>query len=178
MTFKKIAIAGASGYLGRKILDHLLTIPTVSRVTVLTHSPLADFPSSPILTFISIPSYRAVAALTLALQGHELLISALSRLSADETDEFLIAAAIAAGVRRYMPSEYTVDCMHPHAIAVSGSTVIAGKIASAQRVQHSAEKGQIEYTTLVTGESQLLDMSIPLVAMPQKLLGYSTPENT
>lgn len=119
MTFKKIAIAGASGYLGRKILDHLLTIPTVSQVTVLTHSPLADFPSSPILTVISIPSYRAVAALTLALQGHELLISALSRLSADETDEFLIAAAIAAGVRRYMPSEYTVDCrlrFHGHSM--------------------------------------------------------------
>src|SRR5882757_2345181 len=103
MTFQKIAIAGASGYLGRKILDRLLTIPTVSRVTVLTHSPLADFPSSPILTVISIPSYREVAALTLDLQGHELLISALSRLSADETDEFLIAAVIAAGVRRYMP---------------------------------------------------------------------------
>jgi hypothetical protein len=114
----------------------------------------------------------------LALQGHELLISALSRLGADETDEFLVAAVIAAGVRRYMPSEYTVDCMHPHAIAVSGSTVMAGKIASAQRVQHSAEKGEIEYTTLVTGESQLLDVPNPLVAMSQKVLGYSTPGNT
>jgi uncharacterized protein YbjT (DUF2867 family) len=98
MTSKKIAIAGASGYLGSRILDHLLTIPTISQLTVLTHSPLADFPSSPILTVISIPSYRAVASLTQALQGHDLLISALSRLGANEADEFLISAAIAAGV--------------------------------------------------------------------------------
>jgi hypothetical protein len=50
-----------------------------------------------------------------------------------------------------MPSEYTIDCMHPHAIAVAGHSVIAGKIASAKRMQFHAEKGEIEYTTLVTG---------------------------
>jgi uncharacterized protein YbjT (DUF2867 family) len=151
MTFQKIAIAGASGYLGRKILDHLLTIPTISQLTVLTHSKSVDFPPSPILHVVTIPSYQDVAALTVAFQGHDLLISALSRLGADEADEFLVSAAIAAGVRRYMPSEYTVDCLHPHAIAIAGSTVLEGKIASAQRVQLLGEKGEIEYTTLVTG---------------------------
>lgn len=151
MPFENIAIAGASGCLGRRILDHLLTIPTVSRLTVLTHSPSSNFPSSPLLTVVSISSYQDDVALTVALQGHDLLISALSRLAADEADKFLVSAAIAAGVRRYMPSEYTIDCLHPHAIAIAGSTVIQGKIASAHRLQHFAERGDIEYTTLVTG---------------------------
>jgi uncharacterized protein YbjT (DUF2867 family) len=151
MAFRRIAIAGASGYLGCRIRDHLLTIPTISQLTVLTHSKSVSFPTPPILTVVTIPSYQDVAALIVALQGHDLLISALSRLGADEADEFLLSAAIAAGVRRYMPSEYTVDCLHPHAIAVAGSTVLEGKIAGAQRVQLLAEKGEIEYTTLVTG---------------------------
>jgi hypothetical protein len=65
--------------------------------------------------------------------------------------------------------------MHTYAIAIGGSTVIAGKVASAQRVQHSAEKGEIEYTSLVTGESQSLEVSIPIVAISQKLLGNYSP---
>lgn len=148
---KKIAIAGGTGYLGRKILNHLLTISSVSQLTVLTHSPSADFPYSPVLTVVSIPSYQDTAALTTALQGHDLLISALPLLAAAETDEHLVSAAVAAGVRRYMPSEYTIDCMHPNAIAVAGDSVIAGKVASAKRVELLAEKGKIEFTTLVTG---------------------------
>ncbi|KAE9372192.1 hypothetical protein N431DRAFT_558082 [Stipitochalara longipes BDJ] len=151
MVFKKVALAGASGYLGRRILDHLLTIPTLSQLTILTHSSSVEFPSSPILTIVSVPSYQDVATLTVALQGHDLLISTLSRVGANDADEPLVLAAIAAGVRRYMPSEYTVDVMHPHAIAIAGSTVLAGKIASAQRLQKLAENGDIEYTTLVTG---------------------------
>ena len=104
MAFKKVALAGASGYLGRKVLDHLLTIPTLSQITVLTHSTSPDFPPSPILTVVSVPSYQDVAALTAALEGHDLLVSTLSSLAANEADEFLSSAVVAARVRRYMPS--------------------------------------------------------------------------
>lgn len=90
MPFQKIAIAGAAGFLGSSILKHLLRIPSVSQITVLTHSTSSTFPSSPILTFVSLPSYNDVAALTAALRGHDLLISALSRLGSDGADEFLV----------------------------------------------------------------------------------------
>jgi len=104
MAFKKVALAGASGYLGRGVLDHLLIIPTRSQITVLTHSSSAVFPSSPILNVVTIPSYQDVAALTMALEGHDLLVSLLSSQAQKEADESLISAAIAAGVRRYMPA--------------------------------------------------------------------------
>jgi uncharacterized protein YbjT (DUF2867 family) len=151
MPFQKIAIAGAAGFLGNSILKHLLTIPSVSQITILSRSTSSTFLSSPILTVVSLPSYNDIAALTAALQSHDLLISALSRIGSDAADASLVSAAIAAGVKRYMPSEYTVDCMHPHSIAVAGSTVLAGKVASAKHIQQLAEKGEIEYTTFVTG---------------------------
>jgi hypothetical protein len=50
-----------------------------------------------------------------------------------------------------MPSEYMLDVMHPHAIAVAGSTVLAGRIRNAQAIQKLAEAGEIEYTTFVPG---------------------------
>ena len=71
--------------------------------------------------------------------------------AAIKADEFLVSAAIAAGVKRYLPAEYTVDFMHPNAIAIAGHTVFAGKIANAKRVQQLADEGKIEYTTFVTG---------------------------
>jgi uncharacterized protein YbjT (DUF2867 family) len=80
MPFQKIAIADATGYLGRRILNHLLTISTVSQLTVLIHSTSEGLPSSPILDVVFIPSYQDTAALAIALQGHDLLISTLSRL--------------------------------------------------------------------------------------------------
>jgi len=67
MPLQKIAIAGAAGLLGSSILS-LLTIPSVFQITVLTHSTSSTFPSSPILTVVSIPSYNDVAALTAALR--------------------------------------------------------------------------------------------------------------
>jgi len=151
MPFQKIAIAGAAGYLGTCILKHLLTVSTISQITVLTHSSSSSFPSSPILNVVSLPSYDDIDALTAVLRGHDLLISALSRIGSEEVDQSLVSAAIAAGVRRYMPSEYTIDCLHPHSVAVAGSTVLAGKVASARHIQQQAEKGVIEYTTFVTG---------------------------
>ncbi len=104
MAFNKVVLAGGSGYLGRIVLDHLLTIPTISQLTVLTRSRYVDFPSSPIVNVVSIPSYQDVAALTLALEGHDLLISTLSGVATEGADEALVSAAIKAGVRRYMPS--------------------------------------------------------------------------
>jgi len=41
--------------------------------------------------------------------------------------------------------------MHPQAIAIAGTTVLAGKIAGAERLRRLAEAGHSEYTTLVTG---------------------------
>jgi uncharacterized protein YbjT (DUF2867 family) len=152
MTFQRVAVAGGTGYVGRKIVNHLLTIPTITKITILTRSaPESTFPTSPLLSVVQIPSYEDAEALVSALKGHDILVSALGGVSVERTDPLLVSAAMAAGIKRFMPSEYTIDVMHPHAIAIAGSTILAGKVANAKDIQALADKGQIEYTTLVTG---------------------------
>lgn len=152
MPFRTIAIAGASGFIGRKVLNHLLTIPKVSTITVIRQSKAPhDFPKSPLISIAPISSYEDTASLAAALQGHDILISTISGAAAGIVDPLLLSAAIAAGVRRFIPSEYTVDVMHPNAIEVAGSNVLAARIANARDIQVLAEQGEIEFTTLVTG---------------------------
>lgn len=150
MTFQKIAIAGATGFLGRKVLSYLLTIAEITKVTVLTRSNIArEFPSSPKLSIASIHSYDDHNTLTSVLSGHDLVISTVGGLAAQNIDALLIDAAISAHVQRFMPSEYTLDVMHPQAIAVAGSTVLAGRLLNVRLIQSLAERGEIEYTTLI-----------------------------
>jgi len=152
MTFHRIAIAGATGYLGKRVLSHLLTIPSISKITVLTRPDSSENLSiSPIVSVIPIESYEDQVALTKALQGHDILVSTINGLASDYIDPLLISAAIVAGIRRFMPSEYTLDVMHPHSRAVAGSTILASKIRNAKAIQTMAKNGQIEYTTIVTG---------------------------
>ena len=152
MAFQKIVVAGGTGYAGRKIVLHLLTIPTVTKVTVLTRQGTPNpFPASPLLSIVPIPSYEDVTALISVLRGHDILVSAVGSVDKDNIDLLLVEAAVAAGVRRFMPSEYTIDVLHPHAIALAGSTVLKTNIAKAKHIQALADKGLIEYTTLVTG---------------------------
>jgi uncharacterized protein YbjT (DUF2867 family) len=150
MTFQKIAIAGATGYLGHKVLSHLLTIPTITKITILTRSTTShSFPSSPLLSVISVLSYEDHDVLASALEDHDLLISIIAGVAAQKTDTHLTSAAILAGVQRFMPSEYTLDVMHPHTIALAESAVLTAKIRNARELQALAEKGEIEYTTLI-----------------------------
>jgi uncharacterized protein YbjT (DUF2867 family) len=152
MAFQKIAIAGATGYLGRKVLSHLLTLPKIAKITVLTRNTTHyGFPSSPILSVVSISSYEDRDAVASTLQGHDLLISTIAGIAVENVDAHLTVAAMTAGVKRFMPSEYTLDVMHPHAISIAGSTVLAGRIRSARDLEALAEIGAIEYTIIVSG---------------------------
>ncbi|KUJ08477.1 NAD(P)-binding protein [Mollisia scopiformis] len=152
MTFRRIAIAGASGFLGRKIIEQLSLVVDITRLTILTRSkqPVKTSNNS-ILSFVSIVSYEDTEALANVLQGHDLLISTIAGAAAGMIDAILAEAAVMAGVRRFMPSEYTVDVLHPHSIAFAGSTILATKLANARKLQTLASEGKIEYTTLVTG---------------------------
>ena len=85
------------------------------------------------------------------LRGHDLIISTIGGVAAQITNPLLLSAAVSAGAQRFMPSEYTLDVMHPYAIAIAGSTVLAGRIRNAQAMQKLAEAGEIEYTTFVPG---------------------------
>lgn len=82
-----------------------------------------------------IPFYEDHPSVASVLKGHELVISTIAGAVAQKIDPLLLSAAISAGVQRFMPSEYTLDVMHLHAIDVAGSTVLAGRIRNARELQ-------------------------------------------
>ncbi|KAE8441547.1 hypothetical protein EG329_004855 [Mollisiaceae sp. DMI_Dod_QoI] len=152
MAFQKIAIAGSSGFLGRKILEYLLTLPGIIQITVLSRSiQPVEAVTSPVVSFASISTYEDTKNLADILRGHDLLVSAIAGVAAGPVDALLVEAAVMAGVRRFMPSEYTVDVVHSHSVEFAGSSILAAKLANAKNLELLARDGKIEYTTLVTG---------------------------
>ncbi|KAM0722780.1 hypothetical protein Q7P37_002222 [Cladosporium fusiforme] len=100
----KVALAGASGSLGKPVLEHL--IAANFEVTVLTRpDSTSTFPPG---VQVAKVDYASLEALQTALAGHHALISTLSTESV-ATQETLIRAAIAARVSRIIPSEFGSD---------------------------------------------------------------------
>lgn len=105
---QKVALAGASGLLGTPMLHALLNAGFT--VTVLTrHSSAATFPSTAKVLRVD---YENLADLTQALQSQDALVSTLTTFSI-ATQKLLIDAAIAAGVKRFLPSEFGSDVSIP-----------------------------------------------------------------
>lgn len=103
-TITKVALAGASGSLGKPVLEHL--IDSNFAVTVLTREDInSTFPDG--VKAIEV-DYTSEESLTAALQGHDALISTLAT-EVISSQDILIKAAIAARVHRIIPSEFGSD---------------------------------------------------------------------
>lgn len=169
MTFKKIVLAGASGNLGARILRNLLeSSDNVFQVTVLTRSKTsgaesflsaAGLPlSSPNKPSVVSIEYDDHPTLVQNLMGHDVLIAAIAGSIAMRVDPLLLSAAQEAAVRRIIPSQYTLDMLHPAAQALfQDGWPDAYPVAIAQRYQMLAEAGgPTSYTGILT--SMFLDV--------------------
>lgn len=103
-TITRVALAGASGSLGKPVLDALIAANFT--VTVLTREDSkSTFPAGAKVAKVD---YNCEESLTAALQGQHALISTLATDSI-LSQEILIKAAIAARVSRIIPSEFGSD---------------------------------------------------------------------
>lgn len=107
-----VLVAGATGDLGRRIVGELLTHDT--RVRVLTrpgsgaaHRQYGDTDRVDVVE----ASYTDADALTAAVAGVDTVVSAVSgtRPVIVDAQRALLAAAVAAGVPRFIPSDYSSD---------------------------------------------------------------------
>lgn len=151
MPFSNIALVGASGKVGSHTLTALLKNFPPNSIKLLTRQG-SKFPTYPIdIEVIEVPSYDDHKGLLTALRGSDVLVSALSAGPALQYESALVRAAIEAGVRRFMPSEYTMDVLHPAYGPEAKSAIAKKRIEWAEELHRISEKGDIEYTTLVTG---------------------------
>jgi len=173
----KVTLAGASGSLGKPVLEHLLAGNFT--VTVLTREDsTSTFPSGVKVVKVD---YTSEENLTAALQGQDALISTLAT-EVTSAEDLLIKAAIAARVYRIIPSEFGSDSFLE---ANKRLPVYATKIAI-QKLLESGVKdtnGDVTYTFVIN--NVFLDWAIEydflIDAKNKKLVLYDggeTPYST
>jgi uncharacterized protein YbjT (DUF2867 family) len=107
-----VLVAGATGDLGQRIVRELLTHDV--RVRVLTRpgsTTAATLYGADSRIDIVTASYTDAAALTAAVAGSDCVVSAVSGIRPVIVDaqRALLAASVAAGVPRFIPSDYSSD---------------------------------------------------------------------
>ncbi|KAL1629116.1 hypothetical protein SLS56_005559 [Neofusicoccum ribis] len=99
----------ATGTLGPAVLAGLLD-SNLFEITVLTRGrPQRNFPAN---VAVKVVDYTSVASLEAALRGQDALVSAMA-FEAIDVQRNLVDAAVNAGVRRMIPSEYGNDTQNP-----------------------------------------------------------------
>jgi hypothetical protein len=146
--FKNVLLIGATGSIGSYILRALLATPSLT-TTILTRAsskrspPLP--PNSNVRTITIDDSYPTDELIT-AFRGQDVIISCLTTLSV--ADQFrMIDAAVAAGVRRYVPSEYGLNNMRADAQGLNSVFRDKGAVQKYLRER----EGQIEWMSVSCG---------------------------
>ncbi|KAM0249687.1 hypothetical protein ACHAQJ_008948 [Trichoderma viride] len=155
MVFTKLIIAGSTGY----VADHAIRAILASTkpkfdVTILTRANGGNVsPSTPGAKVIPV-DYNNHDDLVKAVRGADAILSFISGPPSKIIDRLLLKAAQEAGVRRIFPSEYTLDILHPDAVALlteggnwpedTSPVVTARKFVSL-----AEEGGPTSFTTLI-----------------------------
>lgn len=149
---KNIAFFGASGALGAPILKELIDAQKFNITVISRNESNATFPSG--VKAIKL-DYNSVSELTEAFKGQDAVVSAVG------TPGFLgqkvfIEAAIAAGVPRFIPSEFGSDLSNPKSATL---TVFGYKLAIRKQLEEAVASGaKISYTYIIN--SAFLDWGI------------------
>lgn len=114
--FKNIVIIGASGSIGSVVLEAFLKTPSVT-VTILQRASSSRTVSSPSARVVTIPDDYPHDSLVAAFANQDAVINCVTTLAV-RTQLRIIAAAVEAGVRRFIPSEYGLNNNNPAARAL------------------------------------------------------------
>ncbi|EXJ82579.1 hypothetical protein A1O3_06392 [Capronia epimyces CBS 606.96] len=146
---KSVAIAGASGNLGPHVVKAFLDADF--QVTVLTRSTKSGTGTGK-GTYNSrvkvVPvDFTSVESLAAALKGIDALVSTVAG-AAIESQTVLIDAAVAAGVKRFIPSEYGSCTTSPKVAALP---LYASMFKIKQYLEEQATAGKLTWTVLACG---------------------------
>ncbi|KAI3392188.1 hypothetical protein diail_6079 [Diaporthe ilicicola] len=151
-----VAIAGAGGYLGRKVLEALIEEETFD-VTVLVRRgrTLINYPSGAHFTTVD---YESPQSLKNALKGIDAVVSNLGKRSGPDCQFKLIDAAVAAGVKRFISSEFGADLQNPK---IRGFPTYRNKVQTEQYLEKLAKRSKLTYTYIYN--SLLLENGLDMI---------------
>ena len=143
-TIKTVALAGASGAIGAPVLKALLDANFI--VTVLTRPDSSG--TFPPTVKVEKVDYSDTESLTTALKGQDALVSTVGY-AAMLSQEKLVNAAIANGVKRVIPSEYGSD---PENTAARQLPVFGHKVQVEQYLKKNVQGTSTTYTLVCNNE--------------------------
>ncbi|KAI2476852.1 NAD binding 10 multi-domain protein [Pyrenophora tritici-repentis] len=152
-----IVILGASGSVGRPILSALLTLPSINLTIVTRTSSTATFPTAPNIRIHTLSDALTLTELTAAFKNHHAVIVALSTTpvtsgTGPNSLAFrLIDAARAAGVQRFIPSEFGANNLDPRARALVPVYDIKGAMLEYLQQTCAAINGAMSWTSISCG---------------------------
>ncbi|RYC65193.1 hypothetical protein CHU98_g1024 [Xylaria longipes] len=142
-SIKKVAIAGSTGNLGPAVLQQLLEAGF--DVTVLTRQHASH--SLPSSAKVAEVDYKSLESLTNAMRGQDAVVSTVG--SATLADHLLLVEAAAkAGVKRFLPSEFGSNTVHPKASQLPS---YRDKIAVQAALKKEAQTSGMTYTLVLNG---------------------------
>lgn len=159
----KVAIAGATGNVGPAVLDQLSQAGFELTVLTRKDSNSNVHKGAKVVKV----DYESLDDLKQALSGHDVVVSTLNVGAVPRDIHIrLVDAAAAAGVKRFIPSEYGADTTNSKA---ANLPVFADKLA----VQEHLKKSGLTYSLLYTGPfldwgikvGFLLDLSSPVTTL-------------
>ncbi len=166
----KIAVAGATGNLGGRIVKALLE--KGADVRAIVRNSTDDDDKLEKLRQQGVEIIKAdmtnKGKLTSALKDVSMVISALQGLGdvIIDTQSTLLDAAVAAGVRRFMPSDYSVD----YTKLAEGEN---RNFDLRREFYNRIDKAPIEATSIFNGAfADILAYSVPFIDLKNKSIGY------
>ncbi|GLA35485.1 hypothetical protein AnigIFM63309_011325 [Aspergillus niger] len=150
---ESVAIAGASGTLGPHVFQALVNAGF--RVSILTRSNKPGAYASNINVFEV--DFNSVESLTTALKGVDAVVSTVGGAAVDN-QTVLIDAAIAAGVKRFIPSEFGNVTTNPK---VEKFPVYSSVFKIRNYLQENAAAGKLSWTVLACGAFLDLVLNTP-----------------
>jgi uncharacterized protein YbjT (DUF2867 family) len=150
MALSNVAILGATGNLGSSILEALLSAKTF-KITILTMSSISDPKFTPYqqqqLKIIQV-DYSNEEQLVKAFGGIDAVIVCINHLQLKD-QPVIVQAALKAGVKRIIPSEFGLDTTDP-AVYNHPVFILLGKPALHKQLKEASSQG-LTYTIILTG---------------------------
>ena len=147
MSIHTVALIGATGALGRPVLEALRQSFTVTALTRKSSKSTYQFPSD--VRVIPISDDYPTSELTAAFSAQDAVVSTIGEL-ATPVQHRIVDAAVAAGVQRLIPAEFGANTNDPETIPLAPA-VWAPKVELMDYIKTKAAEGAITWTGISTG---------------------------
>ncbi|KAE9376193.1 NAD(P)-binding protein [Stipitochalara longipes BDJ] len=141
---KNIAVLGASGSTGVHIVQALID---ASFIVTIVRRPSSS-PAPPIISaHYKVADYDSISSLEAAFKDQDAVVESFNPAAAASQNNIL-AAAVAAGVKHIITPDFSSDTFNPHA---AGLLIFEPKLKAQKELEAVAAEGKLTWTAIIPG---------------------------